>query len=70
MFGGLHIEMALWKFCAELLGPDWTDMLSNLLVYTSVTTESFLKVSHLTKTSLMVGTFVYVNAQITKLSSF
>ena len=51
MFGGLHIEMALWNSIGEFLeGSGWTNALSEAGVATSGTADSFLKASHLTKT--------------------
>ena len=51
MFGGLHIEMALWHSVGEFLdGSGWTNALSDAGVATSGTADSFLKASHLTKT--------------------
>ena len=46
MFGGLHIEMALWHTIGELLdGSGWTTALCD-----AGTADSFLKAAHLTKT--------------------
>lgn len=51
MFGGLHIEMALWHAIGELLdGCGWTTALCDAGVASSGTADSFLKVTHLTKT--------------------
>lgn len=51
MLGGLHIEMALWNVCGDLLDASgWTGALVEANVATSGTAESFLKVSHLAKT--------------------
>jgi len=51
MFGGLHIEMALWSTVGDLLeGSGWTTALIEAEVASSGIAESFLKVSHLTRT--------------------
>ncbi|KAK3716735.1 hypothetical protein QZH41_006309 [Actinostola sp. cb2023] len=53
MLGGLHIEMALWSVCGDLLeASGWTTALTEAGVSSSGTSEAFLKVSHLTKTRL------------------
>ena len=51
MLGGLHIEMALWNLCGDLLkGSGWTTALSDSDVAPSGTADSFLTVCHLTRT--------------------
>ncbi len=51
MFGGLHIEMALWNTLGDLLeASGWTTALIEADVASSGTADSFLKVSHLTQT--------------------
>ena len=51
MFGGLHIEMGLWKTLGDLLeGSGWTTNLYEADVASSGTADSFLKASHLTRT--------------------
>lgn len=51
MFGGLHTEMALWNTLGDLLEcSGWTTALVEANVASSGTAESFLKVSHLTRT--------------------
>jgi len=51
MFGGLHIEMALWKTYGDYLqGSGWTSALTQAGVASSGTVDSFLKASHLTRT--------------------
>ena len=51
MFGGLHIEMAALKLIGDLLaGSGWTAALVEAGIATSGTADSFLKVSHVTKT--------------------
>ena len=51
MLGGLHIEMALWSLCGDMLeSSGWTTALSEAGVASSGTADSFLKVSHLTRT--------------------
>ncbi|XP_068749352.1 uncharacterized protein [Montipora capricornis] len=51
MFGGLHIEMALWSVCGDLLEDSrWTTALAEAGIASSGTAESFLKVTHLTRT--------------------
>ncbi len=51
MFGGLHIEMALWNTLGDLLeASGWTTALIEADVASSGTADSFLKVSHLTRT--------------------
>ena len=48
MFGGLHIEMALWNTLGDLLeASGWTTALIEANVASSGTADSFLKVSHL-----------------------
>lgn len=51
MLGGLHIEMALWSLCGDLLeSSGWTTALSDSGVASAGTADSFLRVSHLTRT--------------------
>ena len=51
MFGGLHIEMALWTTLGDLLDSSgWTTALCEAGIATSGTADSFLKASHLTRT--------------------
>ena len=49
MFGGLHIEMAMWRTYGDYLeGSGWTNALTEAGIASSGTTDSFVKVSHLT----------------------
>ena len=51
MFGGLHLEMALWRTLGDLLdGSGWTTALVEAEIASSGVAESFLKTSHLTRT--------------------
>ena len=51
MFGGLHIEMALWNTLGDVLeNSGWTAALTEAEVASSGTASSFLKVAHLAKT--------------------
>jgi len=51
MFGGLHLEKALWIAVGDLLdGSGWIAALSESGLATSGTADSFLKVSHITRT--------------------
>lgn len=51
MLGGLHIKMALWRLVGDLLeGSGWTEAIAEADVASSGTAESFISVSHLTKT--------------------
>ena len=51
MMGGLHIEKALWNTVGDLLdGSGWTTALTESEVASSGTADSFLKVSHITRT--------------------
>ena len=51
MFGGLHIEMAMWKTYGDYLeGSGWTNALTEAGIASSGTSDSFLKASHLTRT--------------------
>ena len=51
MFGGLHIEMALWTTIGSFLdGSGWTTAISEAEIASIGTADSFLKASHLTKT--------------------
>jgi len=51
MFGGLHIEMNALKVLGDLLDSSgWTGALTQVNVTTSGTADSYLKVSHVTRT--------------------
>ena len=51
MFGGLHIEMALWSTIGDFLDCSGrTAALCEAGVATAGVADSFLKVSHLTRT--------------------
>lgn len=51
MFGGLHIEMAMWKTFGDYLdGSGWTDVLTQAGIASSGTADSFLKALHVTRT--------------------
>ena len=51
MLGGLHVEMALWNTLGDLLeASGWTTALVEADIASSGTADSFLKVSHLTRT--------------------
>ena len=51
MFGGLHIEMAMWKTYGDYLeGSGWTTALTVAEIAPTGTADSFLKASYLTKT--------------------
>ncbi len=51
MFGGLHIEMALWNMLGDYLADSgWTSSLIEAGVASSGTAESFLSASHLLRT--------------------
>ena len=51
MFGGLHIEMAIWKTLGDYLeSSGWTSALVQAGIVSSGTADSFLKASHLTRT--------------------
>ena len=50
MFGGLHIEMALWSTIGDFLDcSGWTAALCEASVATAGVADSFLKVSNLTR---------------------
>jgi hypothetical protein len=52
MFGGLHIEMAMWKTYGDYLEVSGcTTALTEAGIASSGTADSFLKASHLTRTS-------------------
>ena len=52
MFGGLHLEMALWNMLGSYLADlGWTVALTEAGIASSGLAESFLAVSHLTRTS-------------------
>ena len=51
MFGGLHIEMALYKALGKWLdGSGWTDVLADAGVATPGVSDSLVSASHLTRT--------------------
>eukprot|EP00794_Sanderia_malayensis_P019361 gene19361-21281_t len=51
MFGGLHIEKALWSAIRDLLeSSGWTVALTDAAVATSGTADSYLKAVHITRT--------------------
>lgn len=51
MFGGLHLEMALWNTLGDLLeSSGWSTALTEANVASSGVAESFLKATHLTRT--------------------
>ena len=51
MLGGLHIEMTLWSLCGDLLATSgWTSALTEAGIASTGTSDSFLRVAHLTKT--------------------
>ena len=51
MFGGLHVEKALWTALGKFLnGSGWTEILTEAEIATSGTVDSFLKSSHITRT--------------------
>ncbi len=51
MFGGLHIEMALWSTLGDFLDSSgWTAALCEAGIATSGTADSFLHASHLMRT--------------------
>ena len=51
MFGGLHIEMALWSTIGDFLDcSGWTTALCEAGIATAGVADSFLKASHLTRT--------------------
>ena len=51
MLGGLHFEMALSSLCGDLLAaPGWTLALTEAGIASTGTSDSFLRVAHLTKT--------------------
>ena len=51
IFGGLHLEMALWNVCGDPLeSSGWTAALTEAHIASSGTADSFLKVTHLTRT--------------------
>ena len=51
MFGGLHIEMAMWRTYGDYVeASGWTNALTEEGIASSGTADSFLKVSHLTST--------------------
>ena len=52
MLGGLHLEKALWTALGNLLdGSGWVESLIESGIATSGTAQSFLKASHITRTS-------------------
>ena len=51
MFGGLHLEMAMWNTVGDLLdGSGWTTILTEAEVASSGIAQGLLKASHLTRT--------------------
>ena len=51
LFGGLHIEMAVWNTYGDYLeGSGWTSVLTRAGIASSGTADSFLKAAHLTRT--------------------
>ncbi len=51
MFGGLHIEMAIWNTFGDYLeASGWTTALTQAGIGSSGTADSFLKAAHLTRT--------------------
>ena len=51
MFGGLHLEMGMWKMLGHYLASSgWTIALTDAGIATVGTADSFLKTSHLTRT--------------------
>lgn len=51
MFGGLHVEMAVWKTIGDFLeASGWTTAFTQAGIASSGTANSFLKASHLTRT--------------------
>ena len=51
MFGGLHIEKALWTALGDLLNcSGWTEAISKSEISTTGTADSFLKATHIMKT--------------------
>ena len=51
MFGGLHVEMAMWKTYGDYLeASGWTTALTEAGIASSGTADSILKASHLTRT--------------------
>ena len=51
IFGGLHIEMALWNVIGDFLeDAGWTVALTDAGIASSGTADSFLKATHLTRT--------------------
>ncbi|KAG1674335.1 hypothetical protein GQR58_015133 [Nymphon striatum] len=51
MFGGLHLEKALWNVSRDLLQcSGWSEALVEAEIATSGTADSFLKVPHITRT--------------------
>lgn len=61
MFGGLHMEMALWNTLGDLLEKSgWTTALADADVASSGTADAFLKVSHLTRTRYAVNSYNHI----------
>jgi len=51
MFGGLHLEKALWTVLGDMLDASgWIDALTESGIAMAGTAQSFLKVSHITRT--------------------
>ena len=50
-FGGLHLEMGMWKMLGHYLASSgWTIALTDAGIATAGTADSFLNSSHLTRT--------------------
>ena len=51
MFGGLHLEMALWNTVGDLLeASGWSTALTEAEVASPGVAESFMKATHLKRT--------------------
>ena len=51
MFGGLHLEIGMWKMLGHYLASSgWTIALTDAGIATAGTADSFLNASHLTRT--------------------
>ncbi len=73
MFGGLHLEMGMWKTLGDFLAASgWTEVLTEAGLASSGVAESFLKVSHLTRTrhahQITVAAFYKLQRQAFSLS--
>lgn len=61
MFGGLHLEMALWNTLGDLLeSSGWSTALTEAEVASSGVAESFTKASHLTRTRYFLFLYIYL----------